>query len=224
MNASSFGKISGALFASTLWLCGCGQPVNNIGQSQLSLKVTGTTGAQVSPNTEIISAVVTIDEIRLIPSPDERLTAVVLLDDPITLDMAALPQATTDLVNGMPIPSGRYQEIRVVLDGAYIRVAGGGVYATTDYDEVPWGLPIVGELVTPSLEQSGVKVKLTPPLEMRPEAPTQTWLLQFDVAESFGHAAGDANWVMHPVIFATSVDASISTQEPANPPPRPYEP
>ena len=128
----------------------------------------------------------------------------------MTLDMAALPERTTDLVNAAPILPGRYQEIRFILSGAFIRVAGDGVYATPDYDEVPWGLPVVGELVIPSLGQSGLKVKLTEPLAIGRGAPVQTWLLRFDVAESFGHPTGGTKWVMHPVIFATPVGATAS--------------
>jgi hypothetical protein len=165
---------------------------------------------QADTPTEIAAAVVTIDEIRLIPFPEQTNNSVVLLDEPTTLELTALPQTAIELVNRVPIPAGQYQEIRCILSGAYIYVAGDGVYMTPDYDEVPSGLTIAGELVTPSLEQSGLKIKLDNPLKAGPGIPSKTWLLRFDVAESFGHAAGAAKWIMHPVIFATAVDSTAS--------------
>jgi hypothetical protein len=210
MDASCLRKTSGALLAPVLWLCGCNDPAGDIGQSQLSLKVTGSTGMEATADSDIVAAVMTIDEIRLIPSPEQALDSVVLLDDPTVLHMTQLAGMTAGLVKRMPIPDGRYQEIRFIVSGAFIHVAGDGVYRTPDYDEVPWGLPIAGELATPSLAQSGLKVKLDKPLEVGPGFPSQTWLLRFDVAESFGHLAGEAKWVMHPVISATAVDSTAS--------------
>jgi hypothetical protein len=207
---ATYRKTAGALLAPVLWFCGCTDPADDIGHSQLSLKVTGTTGMEATADSDIVASVMTIDEIHLIPSPDQTVDSVVLLDDTTVLNMTGLAEMTTDLVKRMPIPAGRYQEIRFIVSGAYIQVAGDGVYETPDYDEVPWGLPVVGELVTPSFGESGLKVKLDKPLDVGPEFPSETWLLRFDVAESFGHAAADAKWVMHPVIFATSVDSTAS--------------
>jgi len=210
MDASWLRKTFGALLVPVPWVCGCNDPADDTGQSQLSLKATGTTGMEVTADSDIVAAVMTIDEIRLIPSPEQTLDSVVLLDEPTVLRMTELAEMTTGLVKRMPVPAGRYQEIRLVVSGAYIQVAGDGVYLTPDYDEVPWGLPVAGELATPSFGQSGLKVKLDKALEFGPGFPSQTWLLRFDVAESFGHLAGESKWVMHPVISATSIDSTAS--------------
>jgi hypothetical protein len=210
MDFSRLRTTSSALLAPVLWLCACTEPPGQLGQSHLSLNATGTTGMQADTPTEIAVAVVTIDEIRLIPSPEQTIHSVVLLDEPMTLDLIALSQTVTEMVSRVPIPAGQYQEIRCILSGAYIYVAGDGVYMTPDYDVVPSGLIIAGELVMPSLEQSGLKIKLDKPLQAGPGIPSKTWLLRFDVAESFGHVAGEAKWIMHPVVFATPVDATAS--------------
>jgi hypothetical protein len=210
MDALGIRKTPGALLAPVLWLCGCTGPADDNSQSQLSLKATGSTGIEATADSDIVAAVMTIDEIRLLPSPEQTLDSVVLLDDSTVVDMTGLAEMTTDLVKRSPIPAGRYQEIRFIVSGAYIQVAGDGVYLTPGYGEVPWGLPVAGELTAPSLGRSGLKVKLDRPLEAGPGYPSQTWLLRFDVAESFGHPAGDLKWVMHPVIFATPVDSTAS--------------
>jgi hypothetical protein len=210
MDASCIRNTSVALLAPVLWLCGCTGPADDNSQSQLSLKATGSTGIEATADSDIVAAVMTIDEIRLLPSPEQTLDSVVLLDDSTVVDMTGLAEMTTDLVKRSPIPAGRYQEIRFIVSGAYIQVAGDGVYLTPDYGEVPWGLPVAGELAAPSLGRSGLKVKLDRPLEVGPGLSSHTWLLRFDVAESFGHPAGDVKWVMHPVIFATSIDSTAS--------------
>jgi hypothetical protein len=210
MKSSTLRKASGALFAPALCLCACAEPAGELGQGQFSLKVTGTTGVQVSPDADIVAGVMTIDEIRLLPSPDQTLDGVVVLDSPTSLVMTGLPETTTELVKRMLIPPGRYGEIRCILSGAYIDVDGEGIYTTPDYAEVPSGTAIAGELAMPSLAQSGLKIKLAQPLDVGPGFPGKTWVLRFDVAESFGHAAGDTKWVMHPVIFATDAAATAS--------------
>lgn len=64
-----------------------------------------------------------------------------------------------------------------------------------------------GVLQTPSFDQSGLKVNL-PQGELELEGESTTWLVDFDVAESFGQeAGGSGQWVMNPVITGTAVES-----------------
>ena len=55
--------------------------------------------------------------------------------------------------------SGRYGQLRVVLNGAAIQLDNGEIYATDNFDP-PVILPVTGELVCPSCSTSGFKVLL----------------------------------------------------------------
>ncbi|MDT8437296.1 MAG: DUF4382 domain-containing protein, partial [Gemmatimonadota bacterium] len=57
----------------------------------------------------------------------------------------------------------------------------------------------VGTLQMPSLTQTGIKVVFQGPLEVT--GPQKVWMVDFNVAESFGREAGNSGrWVMSPVI------------------------
>jgi hypothetical protein len=62
-----------------------------------------------------------------------------------------------------------------------------------------------GTLQCPSCSQSGLKVKI-PNGEVELEEGATAMVLDFDVAQSFGHKAGNSGkWIMHPVIHGTLV-------------------
>jgi hypothetical protein len=110
-----------------------------------------------------------------------------------------------DLVNGAAVPAGRYSEIRLQVEDAYVRTADGRVFATRDA-VLPDGVRSDGRLVCPSCAQSGLKVKL-PGGGLRMEEGTTVMVLDFDVSQSFGKEAGrSGNWVMRPVVHATRLD------------------
>jgi hypothetical protein len=157
---------------------------------------------------EVTSAVVTISQIYL----QGQGGRVVLSDQATTTDLLTLANDTQTLVQDATVPSGTYSQLRFVITGAYLEVlddpacdpaqttCSTSIYATESYTTPK---PAAGVLQTPSFDQSGLKVKL-PGGALRLSGDEKVLLVDFDVAESFGHeAGGSGQWVMQPVITAT---------------------
>ncbi len=152
------------------------------------------------PASDITAAVVTISKITMQGSGG----TVTILDTPFTGDLLQLQNEVATLVRGANIPAGTYTQVRLVLSGAYIE-SGGKIFASSpDYPGLN-GLHADGVLMMPSMEQSGLKIDL--PGGNLQVGPDETIvMIDFDVANSFGHEAGNSGrWVMHPVIKATNV-------------------
>jgi len=168
------------------------------GTTSVSLLLTDAPG-------DVQAAVVTIGEIYLQGGPDGRTT---LLDDPVTVDLTDLANQTVELFSDIDVEQGSYSELRFVLTGAYLQVEtenGSEIFASSpDYSGLPAGATVDGELQMPSLGTSGLKVKFDEALEFTEES--KTLLVDFDVAQSFGHEAGNSGrWVMHPVVSGAEV-------------------
>ena len=184
----------------TVAALGCGR--GSEGEGSVTILLTD------GPSARLESAVVTISQIYLQPADEgER---VILRDDPVTLDIASLANDTETLVDGSIVPDGDYSQLRFVIDGAYIVVvddaAGRQVFATEGY-ATP-GLAVDGSLQTPSWDTSGLKVKLADG-GITVEGNQRILLVDFDLAESFGHPADD-EWVMHPVLEALDLDLTAT--------------
>jgi hypothetical protein len=183
----------------------CEDSVGGDDSSRVTLLLTDAPG-------DFEAAVVTISRIYLQggAASDSTDGRIVLLDEPVTTDLLTLANDVATLVQGVSIPAGSYNELRFVIDGAYIQVetAGGTrVYATPGYAEAP--AQVDGTLHCPSCAQSGIKVSFQGQLSL--EDDTETLLVDFDVAETFGHQAGNSGqWIMHPSIKAASVEAAAS--------------
>jgi hypothetical protein len=158
--------------------------------TRLSIRLTDAPG-------DITAAVVTISEIYL--QGDEGRT--VLLDVPVTTNLVTLANDFDDLVTDAVVPQGSYSQLRFVITGAYIDVEGEGIFATSeDYEGLPPGAVVAGQLQTPSFSSSGLKVTL-PGDQLVLDTDQKILLVDFDVSESFGRqAGGSGNWVMNPVI------------------------
>jgi hypothetical protein len=170
--------------------------------TRLSVRMTDAPG-------DISAAVVTVSEIYLQGGDGGR---TVLRDADTTLNLIDLANATADMVNGAVVPQGTYEQLRFVITGAYISVEEDGgqrVYATSpDYAGLPAGTVVDGNLQTPSFSTSGVKVQL-PGDELVLSSSEQTLLVDFDVSQSFGKAAGNSGqWVMNPVIKGADIAVS----------------
>lgn len=161
---------------------------------------------------DIRKAVVTIEKIYLQPDSnyDAAADRVVLMDDPITVDLLTLADTTQALVDSLSIPAANYAQLRFVISGAYIAVEGADtasrlIYATsTTYAGLPSGTTPDGQLITPSWGSSGLKVQLPGNALTIVDDSTTTLLIDFDVSQSFGKAAGQSgNWIMSPIIQAT---------------------
>src|SRR5574338_1151053 len=166
------------------------------GTTQLTVKLTDADGG-------INAAVVTVSEIYLVGNGDE--SHVSLTTTPVTVNLVDLANSTHTLVDGKDIANGAYTELRFVITGGYVEVAnpegGTSIYASSpDYAGLPAGATVTGQLHMPSLAESGLKVDL-PTEDLALDGGTETLLLDFDVSQSFGAAAGNSGmWVMHPVI------------------------
>jgi hypothetical protein len=167
---------------------------------------------------DVRAAVVTISEIYLQGSgqaESEDAGRVLVSSEPRTVDLLTLAASTTTLVAEEDVPSGRYGQLRFVITGAYLEVENDdgstSIFASSeDYDGLPVSAEVAGELQMPSLGQSGLKVNLPgDALDLTGEE--AVLLVDFDVAESFGHEAG-TGWVMHPVVTGTRVESTDAAQ------------
>jgi hypothetical protein len=163
------------------------------GQPRVTVRLTDAAG-------DIVAAVVTISEINLQGSDGK----VVLRSAAVTTDLVDLANTTATLVDGAAVPAGTYSQLRFVITGGYVEIenpdGSTSIYASSpSYSGLPAGAVVTGTLQMPSLAQSGLKVEFpTTDLEITTD---QDLLVDFNVSESFGHAAGNSGkWVMHPVV------------------------
>jgi len=154
-----------------------------------------------APAPDVRSAVVTIAQVALMGDGG----AIVVRDTPVTTDLLTLATDVATLVDAAAVPAGTYTQLRFVITGAYLDV-GGTLYASSPtYEGLPPGAVVVGELKMPSYDRSGLKIIL-PDGGLVVGAAGQTLVVDFDVAQSFGHGTGQPDrWVMHPVIKATQL-------------------
>lgn len=174
------------------------------GSTQLSVALTDAPG-------DLQAAVVTISEIDLVGGSGGP---IVLSNTETTTDLLTLANTTQTLVDGFEVPVGNYTQLRFVVTGAYIQVDNGdgtsSIYATPDYEHLPVDATVSGTLQAPSFDQSGLKVTM-PGDALELTDPEETLLVDFDVSQSFGHAAGGSGqWVMHPVIHGTQLAETSS--------------
>jgi hypothetical protein len=153
---------------------------------------------------DVRAAVITIAEVDLVgPGGD-----LVLATLPVTTNLLTLANEVTALVDGAVIPAGPYSQLRLVITGGYLDVAGAIYASSSDYPGLPPGTTVTGDLRMPSYSQSGLKVILPDGFTVGEDSKL---LVDFDVTRSFGHEAGGSGaWVMHPVVKAAEVQATGS--------------
>ena len=158
----------------------------------------------------MVAAVVTIDRITLHGAGGE----LVLSDTRTTVDLLSLANRTTELVSDAVVPMGTYSQLRFHITGGYVEVpdasgTGTEIFASSpDYEGLPEGAQVTGRLKMPSFAQSGLKVTL-PGDALVVRSGSRILLVDFDVAQSFGHEAGSSgSWVMHPVIKGADIELS----------------
>ena len=160
---------------------------------------------------DFATAIVTIERIELLRNDEEEDDStddgnrIVLRDVPWTGDLLTLANDVDEIVSDVTVPGGSYSQLRFIISGGCIEVEGEDstttVYASNGYTECG---EAEGNLQMPSLASSGLKVNLPSGFEVSGDH--RIVLIDFDVSESCGHAAGGSgNWVMHPVIHATEV-------------------
>lgn len=152
------------------------------------------------------AAVVTVEEVDLVGSSG----TVVLTTTPTTTDLLTLSNDVATLVQGAVVPAGTYTQLRFVISGGYIDVAGAIYASSPTYAGLPAGASVAGELRMPSYPKSGLKVIL-PGDGLTVASDTSVLVVDFDVSQSFGHDAGGSGaWVMHPVVKASPVEQTGS--------------
>ena len=182
--------------AAAFALAGC-DSTSSSGSGRVTLHLTDAPG-------DVLAAVVTVSSVRL--QGDDG--SVGLLDASFTTDLLDLAGTTAVLAEDVEVPNGRYREIRFIITGGYVEIDNGdgtsSFFASSpNYEGLPIGVTSPGQLQMPSFGSSGLKVKL-PGNRLDIDDDDHVILVDFDAAQSFGHAAGNANkWVMHPVIIAT---------------------
>ena len=131
-----------------------------------------------------------------------------LLEEPTDLVLLTDLVGTVELLQvNTGLDATTISQLRLVVGDAVLEDKDGVVYAKGDPDLLALGFSEEpdGELHCPSCSQSGIKVKV-PNDEMEVEEGAAAMVLDFDVAQSFGHKAGNSGkWIMHPVIKGTLV-------------------
>lgn len=169
------------------------------GTGRITVKLTDATGP-------FEAAVVTISKISLQGEGGET----VLMGEPATVDLLTLANQTATLLEDVVVPTGRYTELRFQITGGYVKLASTGeIFASSPtYEGLPEGATVAGLLKMPSYGQSGLKVTL-PGDALVVQAESKVLLVDFDVAQSFGHeAGGSGSWVMHPVVRGADITLS----------------
>jgi hypothetical protein len=179
------------LAALTLLAAGCDDPSGR-DQSRVSLRLTDAPG-------DLASATVEIREIYFQGAADGGAGdgRISLFEGSRTFDLLDLQNGVTEELADILVPSGTYSQLRLVVGEATITTLDGTSYSTSN-----------GTLQCPSCAQTGLKVNL-PGGSVSLESDAHILLIDFDVAQSFGRAAGQSGrWVMHPVLAATTLETS----------------
>lgn len=142
-----------------------------------------------------------------------------LLGEPTELvEITDLVGTTQLLVADAEVDPALYGQIRMVVGDGILLASDGTVYVKGD-PELPAELEgaEMGNLMCPSCSQSGLKITI-PNDEVPVDEGTMAFIVDFDVADSFGHMAGNSGmWIMHPVMHGTIVvdengDGSLSDE------------
>lgn len=192
-------RILGALLVGATGLAACDGGSAGAGSSRLTVKLTDAPG-------DLAEAWVEVEQIYL---QGEGGRVVLRSESTGLIDLLTLRDAVRDLVTGAAVPAGTYSEMRFVIGDAYVKTEDGRVFATQGA-ALPAGTQASGTLVCPSCAQTGIKVKF-PDGSVSLEEETEILVVDFDVSQSFGQAAGrSGQWVMRPVLHATDFQAAGS--------------
>ncbi|MGI9625889.1 MAG: DUF4382 domain-containing protein [Longimicrobiales bacterium] len=194
---------SGAVVAVCLLFLGCGDGATSSGSARLDVFLTDAPG-------DVSNVWVQIGAVYFQGTGGR---SDVLTDPTELIELTSLVGTSLQLVQAAELSPGSYSQLRFVIDAAVLETKGGEVYQFGGAEH-PDGDPVTGALQCPSCSTSGLKVVLGPAGLTLAEG-ENVLMLDFDVAQSFGHqAGGSGGWVMHPVIHGTEVEggtpASIS--------------
>ncbi len=146
----------------------------------------------------IESATVTITRVEIKKVGDgisDGNAFVTLSEDTVTIDLIDLRNGITETLLDLDIPAGEYDLIRLYVDEAGLKLR--------DYDE-PYTVKV------PSGKQTGIKIKIDPPLEVA-EGLTSELLLDVDLSRSFvlrGNMNNNNGFIFKPVVRAANMTSA----------------
>lgn len=215
MRNAKYGLVA-LVMAAAVGLAACGDSSTGVGTTRLSLRLTDAPG-------DLLEAWVGVDSVWLQGNVGGQAgDHVTLMDTPSGLvNLSSLDSTTTELVAGVDVPSGTYAQLRIfVSQGVAVaeNASGDTIEYTLGGAELPSSSEYAGSvsgqgsLTCPSCAQSGFKVNL-PGGSVKLSGSQQILLVDFDVAQSFGHDAAVSNqWVLHPVMTSTQFETSGTIQ------------
>ncbi|HEX4634384.1 MAG TPA: DUF4382 domain-containing protein, partial [Gemmatimonadales bacterium] len=160
-----------------------------------------------APSATFKSATIWVSKVQLVGDT----APITIADTAAVYDLLALQNGVTALLGSATIPTGSYEQLRLIVDSARVVFDSGLHLANGDTS---------ASLRVPSGMQTGVKVNFAGPVHV---APGQTDLVvDFNVAQSFvlmGPSTAPLGVLFKPVIHATAQDVSGSiagTSSPAS--------
>jgi hypothetical protein len=203
---SKHGRLLRPLLAGTLVLGACEGGSTGASSGRVSVRLVDAPG-------DLKEARVQIQEIYLQGAGESDSTAGRLqLAGPSTTyyDLLTLGNGSfADLVKDAVVPAGTYSVMRVVIGDAYVITRDGKVYATAGAT-LPAGLSATGELQRTRGKSSGYQAQFADG-GLKVDGDSRILVLDFDVANSFGHVAGNSGkFVMNPHFTVTQASLSGS--------------
>src|SRR5260370_9739563 len=153
--------------------------------------------AQTQASVTLSAGVVTINTIGLTTAAGNP---VVLSQPNVTTNLLTLSFDAVTLLQSAVVPPGTYTDLDFKFSGGYIQLPNGLIYATSPtYAGLPPGATVNGTLKLPK----ALKVA-APGGSVTVSANSKLLLLDFDVAQTFGHLAGDSgSWIYGQTVQST---------------------
>jgi hypothetical protein len=200
------GRLLLPLLAGTLLLGACESGSTGDGSGKVSVRLVDAPG-------DLKEARVQVQEIYLQGASESDSTAGRLQlagSSDTYYDLLTLGSGSfADLVKDAVVPAGSYSVLRIRIGEAYVVTKDGKVYATAGA-QLPAGLTATGELQRTRGKSSGYQVQFADG-SLKVDGGSKILVLDFDVANSFGHVAGNSGkFVMNPHFTVTQASLSGS--------------
>lgn len=116
----------------------------------------------------------------------------------VSMDLTQLTNGVSHFLAQADVPTGKYDEVRLVIDDARLVLVNGDVFSTA-----------LGNLKMTSLPTSGLKVKVDPPIRIDADERTRV-LLDFDLAKTFKPIPANdplsaSSYMLKPVVHAMNL-------------------
>lgn len=180
---------------SMLFIFGCSDSQStkiNAGAPKISVKLVDSPGDYNEVNVNIVGVMIKMDN-----SDDDNGWIDLDIINEGTINLLNLTGGVNEvLVDRFPIPTGILKQMRLVLGD------GNTIVIRNDSDE-----PEIFDLMTPSAQQSGLKLQVDANIE---EGFTYEFVLDFDVEKSIVRAGNSGNIILKPVLYvSTEVNSGI---------------